>query len=178
MIRPSRPALAAIWGRSSAVVLAVAVTAACSPGASPNVTQRPSASQFAERPTSAESQPPTPEESVSSSATPSDTAPASSAGLILTVVAPVGAATSGFEPDQLEARADSPFSVRFENQDTGLFHNWVLEGKSGSDVDIGDTTFFRGPATRIYEVPALAADRYTFMCRIHPLVMTGTLIVD
>ena len=35
----------------------------------------------------------------------------------------------------------------FDNQDTGVPHNFVLKNPDGTNVDIGDTAFFNGPET-------------------------------
>jgi len=94
---------------------------------------------------------------------------------VVTVAAPTGAASTGFEPDALEAPADTPFTLEFDNQDATAPHNVVLKDPSGADVNIGDTSPFTGPATKSYAVPALAAADYSFLCSVHPNTMTGTL---
>jgi plastocyanin len=117
----------------------------------------------------------TPEES--ESAEPSETA-AASGGLELIITAPVGSSVAGFDPNALEAPANAAFTIAFDNQDTGVMHNFVLNNPDGTPVDIGDTAFFAGPERRTYNVPALAAGAYPFMCQVHPQTMTGTLTVQ
>ena len=95
----------------------------------------------------------------------------------LTVTAPVGGSVSGFDPKELVSSAGLAFKVTFDNQDTGVPHNWVLKNPDGSKVDIGDTTFFNGVATKTYHVPALNAGQYPYMCEVHPTTMKGILSV-
>jgi plastocyanin len=67
--------------------------------------------------------------------------------------------------------ADTPFTIAFVNSDAGVPHNIALIDSSGADAWIGD--IFNGIETRVYEVPALPAGVYTFICSVHPN-MTGT----
>lgn len=94
---------------------------------------------------------------------------------VVTVAAPTGAASTGFDPDTLEATADTAFTLEFDNQDATAPHNIVLKDPSGANVSIGDTAPFTGPAKKSYAVPALAAGDYSFVCEVHPNTMTGTL---
>ncbi|MEA2546128.1 MAG: Cupredoxin-like domain [Chloroflexota bacterium] len=95
----------------------------------------------------------------------------------VTLTAPVGAATTGFDPTTLTAKANTPFTLVFDNQDTQAPHNVVISDPSGAAVPTGDTTFFQGPKKVSYAVPALKAGTYTFLCQVHPTVMKGTLEV-
>jgi mono/diheme cytochrome c family protein/plastocyanin len=94
---------------------------------------------------------------------------------VVTVAAPEGAASTGFEPTELDAKADTAFTLEFDNQDSTAPHNFVLKDPSGADVSIGDTAPFSGPAKKSFAVPALAAGKYSFLCAVHPTTMTGTL---
>jgi mono/diheme cytochrome c family protein/plastocyanin len=95
----------------------------------------------------------------------------------VTLTAPVGAATTGFDPTTLTAKANTPFTLVFDNQDTQAPHNVVISDPSGAAVPTGDTTFFQGPKKVSYAVPALKAGTYTFLSQVHPTVMKGTLEV-
>jgi len=96
---------------------------------------------------------------------------------VVTVTAPAGAATSGFDPTTLDAKANTPFTLTFDNQDAGVMHNVVIQNPDGTPVSIGDTAFFAGPAKKSYAVASLKAGTYKFLCQVHPTTMTGTLTV-
>jgi plastocyanin len=96
---------------------------------------------------------------------------------VVTLTAPAGAATSGFDPTTLDAKADTAFTLTFDNQDTGVMHNVVIQNPDGTPVSMGDTAFFAGPAKKSYAVSALKAGSYKFLCQVHPTTMTGTLTV-
>jgi plastocyanin/mono/diheme cytochrome c family protein len=112
-----------------------------------------------------------------SSASPGPAASVDANAPVVTVTAPVGAASSGFDPTTLEAKADTAFTWIFDNQDTGVLHNAVIENADGSVVNMGSTAPFAGPEKRSYSVPALKAGDYKFICQVHPSTMTGTLTV-
>jgi plastocyanin/mono/diheme cytochrome c family protein len=96
---------------------------------------------------------------------------------VVTVKAPVGAATAGFDPTTLRANANTPFTLVFDNEDNQAPHNVVIQDSGGAAVPMGNTAFFTGPANKSYAVPALKAGSYTFICQVHPSVMKGTLEV-
>ena len=95
---------------------------------------------------------------------------------VVAVTAPSGAATSGFDPKELTAKADTAFTLAFDNQDSAA-HNVVIKDPDGTKVAMGDTAFFSGPKKVSYAVPALKAGAYPFLCEVHPTTMTGTLTV-
>ena len=176
----------------TALVVIAAVIAACAAPAAPGWTYAPAPSTTPAA-SAAASGSPAASASASSAASPSAASPSAAAsasaaasgspaasggtGGGLTITAPVGAAANGFNTKSLSAAPGHAFTVTFDNQDTGVPHNWVLTKLDGSTVDIGDTTFFNGVAQKTYNVPALAAGQYPFMCQVHPTTMKGILTV-
>jgi len=175
-----------------ALVVIAAVIAACAAPAAPGWTYAPAPSTTPAA-SAAASGSPAASASASSAASPSAASPSAAAsasaaasgspaasggtGGGLTITAPVGAAANGFDTKSLSAAPGHAFTVTFDNQDAGVPHNWVLTKLDGSTVDIGDTTFFNGVAQKTYNVPALAAGQYPFMCQVHPTTMKGILTV-
>ena len=95
----------------------------------------------------------------------------------VTVTAPTGAATAGFEPTTLEVKADTAFTLVFDDQDATVQHNVVITDSTGAVVG-GDPTFITGPKKVSAAVPALKAGDYKYLCQVHPSTMTGTLTVQ
>jgi plastocyanin len=102
-----------------------------------------------------------------------------------TEVTPVGEQLSisadsitSFETDEMAAPAGAPFTVTFDNQDTGIPHNWALyatEDDAGdTDSAIAATEIETAPDIQSVIVPALDAGAYYFHCDLHPN-MNGTL---
>jgi plastocyanin len=79
-----------------------------------------------------------------------------------------------FDTDHLEAPAGQPFVLEFDNNDPGIPHNVEIRDANGASMFKGQIT--TGPAKTPYQVPALAAGTYMFVCDVHPN-MTGTLTV-
>lgn len=166
------------------IVAAVSV-AACSAGSAPGWTYAPAASGTpapsggaSGAPSGGASVGPSEAPSVAPSATAGGSAAPSGAGGAVTIKAPVGAATTGFDPTTADATAGAPFSLTFDNEDDQAPHNLVIFNPDGTKVAVqGDTAFFTGPAKRDYQVPALTAGAYPFKCEIHPTTMLGTITV-
>lgn len=75
---------------------------------------------------------------------------------------------------QVTAPAGRPFTIAFVNLDAGVPHNIDIRSASGDNLFVGQ--IFNGVDVRVYEVPALAAGEYPFVCSVHPN-MTGTITV-
>ncbi|HSW42401.1 MAG TPA: cupredoxin domain-containing protein, partial [Patescibacteria group bacterium] len=90
------------------------------------------------------------------------------------VVLLISAQGIAFDTDTLEVPANTPFQIVFANNDAGIPHNVAIhEGSpTGPAVWVGE--IFNGVETRTYDVPALPAGTYGFICTVHP-TMTGTL---
>ena len=74
----------------------------------------------------------------------------------------------------MTAPAGKAFTLAFENKDAGTPHNVDIKKPDGSEAYKGE--IFPGPATKVYQVPALAAGTYSFVCDVHS-TMTGTITV-
>ena len=87
-------------------------------------------------------------------------------------VVTITAAAIAFDPTEVTAPADAPFTLSFDNQDAGIPHDVQIKDAAGAVVF--KTDVFPGVEKRDYSVPALAAGAYPFVCSVHPN-MTGTL---
>jgi plastocyanin len=75
-----------------------------------------------------------------------------------------------FVPSSVSVKAGSPFAVAFDNQD-GAPHNIRISDASGAKVFAGEIVSSQKVT---YQVPALAAGMYSFICEVHP-DMKGTI---
>jgi plastocyanin len=108
----------------------------------------------------------------SAPASPSGSAPPASASAGAGTVLELEAENIAFNTAALTAPADQRFQIDFKNNDPGIPHNVEVKDASGSSPLKGD--IITGVAETVYDVPALAAGQYTFLCTVHP-TMTGTL---
>jgi hypothetical protein len=76
-----------------------------------------------------------------------------------------------FSTTTLTAPANTPFRLRLDNADDGIQHGVAIMSGS-TETWRGET--FSGVGSRTYDVPALPAGTYRFVCPVH-LGMTGTL---
>jgi plastocyanin len=77
-----------------------------------------------------------------------------------------------FTTTDVAVPADRAFTLALDNRDEAIDHNVRIKDAGGTVVFDGD--LFKGIATHVYDVPALAAGSYPFDCRVHP-TMTGTM---
>ena len=111
-----------------------------------------------------------------SAAAPSGSAPAPSGSGNLVVVQ-ISALNIKYEQTALTAPANTPFQISFENKDAGVPHNVTLHLGDTNGAELFKGEIFNGVATRVYDVPALDAGSYAFVCSVHP-TMIGTLTVQ
>jgi cytochrome c oxidase subunit 2 len=77
----------------------------------------------------------------------------------------------------LTAPAATPFQIVFDNQDPGTPHNVSIHKDSPTGEEVFKGEVFPGVAKKTYDIPALAAGTYAYVCTVHP-TMTGTLTVQ
>ena len=78
-----------------------------------------------------------------------------------------------YDREQLAVPAGRAFPLLFENRELAP-HNVAIY-RDGIPDALFAGEIFSGPASRTYEVPALAAGTYRFRCDVHP-DMSGVLI--
>jgi plastocyanin len=98
--------------------------------------------------------------------------------------APVGAASSGFNVDTLNAKPGVCTTIKFDNRDTGVPHNVEVFSADPATNPDAKTLFqppngatITGVATADYKVPPQADGSYYFHCVVHPTTMFGTFVV-
>jgi cytochrome c oxidase subunit II len=89
----------------------------------------------------------------------------------------ISAFNVAFEQTALQAPAGTPFKIEFDNKDQGTPHNVAIHEGSPTGAEVFKGEIFPGPAKKTYDVPALKAGAYAFVCTVHPN-MTGTLTVQ
>jgi plastocyanin len=94
-------------------------------------------------------------------------------------LAVVNISATGIKYDQTEATApaSTPFQIQFANNDAGVPHNVSLHTGGAQGPEIFKGTIFNGVETRAYDIQALDAGSYAFVCSVHP-TMIGTLNVQ
>ncbi|HET7169901.1 MAG TPA: cupredoxin domain-containing protein [Candidatus Limnocylindrales bacterium] len=79
-----------------------------------------------------------------------------------------------YDKSELSAPADAPFQIVFHNQDASIQHNVAIHEGTPTGPEVFKGEIFPGVDTRTYDVPALKAGTYGFVCTVHPN-MSGTL---
>jgi plastocyanin len=146
-----------------------AFVAACSPSVAPGWTYAP--------PTPAPSVTPAPSGAASAapSAAPSGAPSAApSGGAAGGTTVQISANFTAFDQKEVAAPADTGFVIHFDNKDGGVPHN--VEIKDANNQSVFRGTIITGPAQADYQVKALPAGTYQFVCSVHAN-MTGTLKV-
>ncbi|MEJ7696208.1 MAG: cupredoxin domain-containing protein [Candidatus Limnocylindrales bacterium] len=82
-----------------------------------------------------------------------------------------------YEQTALTAPANTPFKIEFDNKDASVPHNVAIHEGSSTGPELFKGEVFPGAAKKTYDVPALPAGTYAFVCTVHPN-MTGTLTVN
>ncbi len=154
-----------------ATIVALAATActAAKPGwtyaPAPSVTPIPSLAASASAP----------------AASPSGAVPSQSAGASAETgggtVLEISAQNVAYDTAALSAPASAPFKIHFTNNDPSVPHNVAIHEGSPTGQEVFKGEIFPGPGERTYDVPALTAGTYGFVCSVHPN-MTGTLTVQ
>jgi plastocyanin len=84
----------------------------------------------------------------------------------------ISAENIAFSTSTLTVPAGKPFTLAFDNKDSGIPHDVAIHDASGAELFKGE--IIMGPKVIVYQVPAIPAGTYTFVCSVHPN-MTGTV---
>jgi plastocyanin len=159
--------------RAAALGSFVAIAAgACSGSTQAAWTFRPEPSPTA-APSAVASASSAPAPSPATSASPAASAPAGGGSAGGTTVA-VKAQNIAFDTQDIQAPAGQAFAIAFDNEDAGIPHNIAIQDATGASVFKGEIV--TGTTQATYQVPALTAGAYTFICEVHPN-MKGTVTV-
>ena len=82
----------------------------------------------------------------------------------------------GFEQSSFTTAAGVPFTIVFSNNNAGVPHNVAIHVGTATGAEVFKGEIFAGIGTRTYNVPALTAGTYAFICTVHPN-MAGKLTV-
>ena len=93
------------------------------------------------------------------------------------VVVDISATGIKYDQTTLTAPANTPFQIQFTNNDAGVPHNVSLHTGGAQGAEIFKGVIFNGVATHTYDIQALDAGSYSFVCSVHP-TMIGTLNVQ
>ena len=78
-----------------------------------------------------------------------------------------------FDKAEVQVPAGKPFQLTFTNEESAP-HNVAIYTDSSASQSLFQGEIFSS-ATKVYEVPALAAGSYFFRCDVHP-DMAGTIV--
>lgn len=83
-----------------------------------------------------------------------------------------------FSVEEIHVAADTPTTLVMLNQDEGVPHNISIYADDTQREPSFAGEIFVGVDRLRYELPALVAGRYVFVCDVHPTTMRGTLVAS
>jgi plastocyanin len=88
----------------------------------------------------------------------------------------IAAQNIAFDTDTLTFPADTPSQLTFQNNDAGTPHNVAIYTDESLSKALFTGEIVTGPASTVYDIPALPEGSYYFHCDVHPN-MHGTVEV-
>src|SRR3972149_825445 len=85
-------------------------------------------------------------------------------------------ATIKFDLAEVVVPANTEVTVRADNQDDALLHNWAAYTDKSAKEKIAATDLCSAPCLKEVKFTAPAPGEYFFRCDVHPAQMVGTLI--
>ena len=162
-------------GRVAPLALVAVIALAACTSASPGWTYQPAPSPTAQP--SVESAAPSADGSATpsgeASAEPSSSGDSNGGGEVVKI----SAQGIAFEQAEVNVPAGVPFQIEFTNNDAGTPHNVAIHQGDASGQEVFKGEIFNGVETKTYDVPALDAGAYAFVCSVHPN-MVGTMTAE
>jgi plastocyanin len=91
-------------------------------------------------------------------------------------VVTLAAANIAFEPTSLTVPGGEAFTLRFHNEDANTQHNvQIFDDPEFAGTPLFSGALITGVRQTDYEVDALEAGAYFFLCEVHPTTMTGKM---
>ncbi len=87
----------------------------------------------------------------------------------------IGARTMRYETTAVQVPAGTAFKIDFDNKDAATIHDIDIHRNGAGGELVFDGATVSGPAKATYEIPALTAGTYAFVCSVHPSDMSGTI---
>jgi plastocyanin len=157
------------YRRLAGISVVLLVAAACSSSASPSTSTAPSVAAASVAAAVTPSPAPAATPTAAPTSTPAPTAPPPTADVTIT------AEGIAFTTPAVTAAAGKPFTIAFQNNAAGIPHNVHISTAAGANVFKGDLV--TGAKTIVYNVPAIKAGTYPFVCDVHP-EMKGAITVS
>ena len=84
-----------------------------------------------------------------------------------------------FDKSTITVSAGAQVTINFDNQDSGIPHNFAVytDSSAGTTIFIGETITGPNKTTYTFTAPTTPGS-YFFRCDIHPTKMTGTFTVQ
>ena len=95
----------------------------------------------------------------------------------VSISAPTGAASTGFDQKTLTWAANAPVNLVFDNKDSTTHNVYIAASKQSAGTPLFAGSNVSGGVQFAYQVAKLGAGTYYFFCNIHPATMNGSLVV-
>lgn len=117
--------------------------------------------------------------STTASTSTTSTTQASSSTTSANVTIDLVAKNIAFNMSTITVPAGANVTINFDNQDSGIPHNFAVYTDSSASTKIFAGEIITGPKTTTYTFKAPSSPgNYFFRCDVHPTQMTGTFVVS
>ena len=97
--------------------------------------------------------------------------------LVVGRIQKIGTTLTAWDRIAISAPAGKVWHVSIDNQEKTILHNFAVASGPTFPERIFETPKYP-TGTHAFDIPALPAGSYLFICTLHPNVMTGTLTIE